>query len=266
VTSANSLGDVVLLLVEYLQGSHSAEDKKCLEVAGGASAFLSATGQLYRFEDFQASIKAPHAQSLAFADVIRCLERKAAQASSTGEKETLRAAIDALAFIDTSKQHEELNDYLAYWRSSTLPPVIAVFKTREEADTWLEEQSDPPYMARVLIGNEYHTVLATRESRDLPFVPMPVVAEFIELHSRNGPPPAVASFSTHEQAEEWFASMPAPPRHTFLTIQGEHYVAAYWKNLNHRALYPFTLVDALVRERRERMQRLGLDDTTRGPR
>jgi hypothetical protein len=60
--------------------------------------------------------------------------------------------------------------------------------------------------------------------------------------------------------------MPEPPRHTFLTIQGEHYVAAYWKNLNHRVLYPFTLVDQLVKERQERMQRLGFDDTTRGPR
>ncbi|HEX8702071.1 MAG TPA: hypothetical protein VF815_24790 [Myxococcaceae bacterium] len=266
MTSANSLGDAVLLLLKYLQSSHSPEEKRCLEVAGGASAFLSVTGQLYRFEDFRAGMMPSRARSMAFADVIRCLERKEAQASSAGEKETLRVAIDALAFIEASGQQEELNDYLAYWRSSTLPPVIAVFKTREEADTWLESQSDPPYMARVLISDEYYTVLATRESRDLPFVPMPVVAEFIELHSRNGPPPVVASFSTHEHAEAWFASMPAPPRHTFLKIQGEHYVAAYWKNLNHRALYPFTLVEELVRENQERMQRLGLDDPTRSPR
>lgn len=266
MTSANSLGDAVLLLLEYLQHSHSAEEKKCLEVAGGAAAFLSATGQLYRFEDFRASVKPGLLRSLAFADVMRWLEHKEAQSSSAEEKRTLRTAIDALAFVDSSGQLGDLNDYLVYWRGSTLPPVIAVFKTREEADTWLEGQSDPPYMARVLIGDEYHTVLATRESRDLPLVPMPVVAEFIEAQSRTGFPPAAAAFSSREQAEDWFARLSEPPRHTFLTIQGEHYVAAYWKNLNHRVLYPFTLVDDLEKERQERMQRLSLDDTTRGPR
>jgi len=266
VTSANPLGDAVLLLLEYLQSSHSPEEKKCLETAGGAAAFLSATGQRYRFEDFRTGRQPGLVRSLAFADVMRCLERKEAQASSAEEKHTLRAAMDALAFVDSSGQHKDLNDYLIYWRGSTLPPVIAVFKTHEEADTWLEGQSDPPYMARVLIGDEYHTVLATRESRDLPFVPMPVVAEFIEAQSRTGLPPVVAAFSTREQAEDWFARMPEPPRHTFLTIQGEHYVAAYWSNLNHRALYPFTLVDDLVKERQDRIQRLGLDDTSRGPR
>jgi hypothetical protein len=258
VTSDNPLSDAVLLLLEYLQNSHSDKERQFLEVAGGASAFLSVTGQLYRFEDFRESTKSSHVKSLSFADIIRYLERKAAQASSAEEKRSLHAAIDALAFIDSSGQHEGLEDYLSYWRSSTLPPVIAVFKTREEADTWLEGQFVPPYMARVLIGDEYHAVLATRESRDLPFVPMSVVAEFIETQSRTGLPPVVAAFDTREQAEAWFASIPEPPRHAFLTIKGAHYVAAYWKNLNHRALYPFTLVEELVKERLARMQRLGL--------
>jgi hypothetical protein len=256
VTSTNPLGDAVLLLLEHLQSSHSDEERKLLEVAAGASAFLSATGQLYRFEDSRESKWPGDMRPLAFADVILCLERKEAQASSSEEKRALRTGIAALAFIDSSGQHEDLKDYLVYWRSSTLPPVIAAFQTREEADAWLEELTVPPYMARVLIGDEYHTVLATRESRDLPFVPMPVVAEFMESQSRTGLPPAVATFDTREQAKAWFAKIPEPPRHTFLTIQGAHYVAAYWKNLHHRALYPFTLVEDLVKERQERMQRL----------
>jgi hypothetical protein len=258
VTPNNPLGDVVLLLLQYLQNSHSDEEKKLLEFASGASSFLSRTGQLYRFEDFHTATTFGHVQSLSFAQVIRLLERLWGQAPSTGEKETLHAAIDALAFIESSGQSDDLEDYLRYWRSSTLPPVIAVFKTREEADVWLESQPAPPHMARVLIGGEYHTVLATRERRDPPFAPMPVVAEFIETHLRHGLPPAVAAFDTREQAESWLESTPELPRHSFVTIQGAYHVAACWKNVSHRAIYPFTLVDELVRERQARMERLGL--------
>lgn len=260
MTVNKPLGDATLMLLDRLEGSHSDEEREFLEVAGGASAFLSVTGQCYRFEDFRESTRPGHVQSLEFAHVTRWLERKEAQASSSEEEKALRTAADALAFIDASGQHEDLKDYLAFWRSNTLPPVIAVFKTREEADAWLEGQAVPPYMARVLIGDEYHAVLATRENRDLPFVPIPVVAEFIESHSRAGLPPVVAAFDTREQAEAWFAQVPQPPRHTFLTINGEHHVAAYWKNVSHRALYPFTLVEELAKERQARMQRLGLEE------
>jgi hypothetical protein len=240
-----------------MQNSRSDEERRILEVAGGASAFLSTTGQIFRFEDFRKSMASGHVRSFSFADVIRHLERMRAQALSAEEKETLRTASDALAFIESSGQHEGLEDYLSYWRDNTLPPVIAAFETREQADAWLEGQSAPPYKARVLIGDEYHAVLATRESRDWPFVPIPVVAEFIETHSRKGLPPVVAAFDTREQAEAWLATLPEPPRHAFITINGEHQVVACWKNVNHRAIYPFTLADELARERRAMMDRLG---------
>jgi hypothetical protein len=255
--SDNPLGDAVLLLLKHLQNSPSDEERKLLDVAGGAAAFLSTTGQLYLFEDFRKSMTSGHVQSFSFANVIRHLERMRAQAPSAEEKETLRAASDALVFIESSGQQEGLEDYLSYWRSNTLPPVIAAFNTREQADAWLEGQPVPPYKARVLIGDEYHAVLATRESRDMPFVPIPVVAEFIETHSRQGLPPVVAAFDTREQAEAWLATHPEPPRHAFITINGEHHVAACWKNVNHRALYPFTLADELAQERRAMMDRLG---------
>ncbi len=257
MTSDNPLGDAVLLLLKHLQSSPDDEARRLLEVAGGAAAFLSNTGQLYPFEDFRARMRPDRVQSLSFANVIHHLEQMRAQAQSAEEKETLRAASDALVFIESSGQHDGLEEYLRYWRDSTLPPVVAAFETREQADAWLEHQPVPPYKARVLIGNEYHAVLATREERDWPFVPLPVVAEFIESHSRTGLPPAVAAFDTREQAEAWLAAIPEPPRHAFITIHGQHHVAACWKNVSHRAIYPFTLADNLERERRARLERLG---------
>ena len=259
--SGNPLGDAFLLLFKYRQSSHSDSERRLLELAGGATAFLSTSGQLYRFEDFRKDMRPGHVRSLSFAKVTHYLEQMGARARSAEEKETLRAASDALVFIESSGQHEGLEDYLRHWRSSTLPPVIAVFETREQADAWLERQPDPPYKARVLIGDEYHAVLARRENRDWPFVPMPVVAEFIEDQLRNGLPPVVAAFETREQAEAWLATIPEPPGHAFITINGEHHLAACWKNVNHRAIYPFTLADELARERRARMRRLGLPET-----
>lgn len=257
MTSDNPLGDAVLRLLTRLQSSRSDEERRLLELAGGAAAFLSNSGQLYRFEDFRKSLQPGHVESLSSAPVIGHLEQLRAQVPSAEDEEALRTASEALVFIESSGQHEGFEDYLRYWRSSTLPPVIAVFNTREEAEAWLDEQPTPPYMASVLIANEYHTVLATRETRELSFAPMPVIAEFIETTLRHGPPAPVAAFETREQAEAWQASLSAPPRHAFITLQGEHYLAACWRNVNHRALYPFTLVEELERERQARLERLG---------
>jgi hypothetical protein len=257
VSSDNPLGDAVLLLLEYRRNSRSDGERKLLEIASGASAFLSNTGQLYRFEDFRKDMQRGQVRSFSFADVIHYLEKLRTQEPSAENKDTLRAATDALVFIESSGQHDGLKDYLDYWRSSTLLPIIAAFETREQADAWLELQPDPPYKAKVLIGDEYHSVLATREDRDWPFVPIPVVAEFIEDRLEKGLPPVVAAFDTREQAEAWLAALSEPPRHAFITIGGKHHVAAYWKNVNHRAIYPFTLADDLAQERQAREERLG---------
>ncbi|MFE8598160.1 hypothetical protein [Archangium violaceum] len=256
MSSDNPLGDAVLLLLEYRRNSRSDEERKLLAIASGAVAFLSNTGQIYRFEDFRKGMQPGSLRSFSFADVIQYLEKLRTQTQSVKDKETLRDASDALVFIESSSQHEGFEDYLGYWRSHTLPPVIAAFETHEQAEAWLERQPDPPYKAKVLIGDEYHVVFATREEREWPFIPIPLVAEFIEDRLEKGLPPVVASFDTREQAEVWLVTLSEPPRHAFITIGGKHHVAAYWKNVNHRAIYPFTLADDLARERQAGEERL----------
>lgn len=254
--SSNSLGGAMLRLLEYLRKSESEEERRIFELASGAAAFLSRSGQFHRFEDFHKAMKPGPIQSVSFADEIRFLERWWARALSASDKDSLHVAIRALAYIESSGQRDALDDYLLYWRDSTLPPVIAVFQTRDEAEAWLDAQPMPPTMASVLIADSYHLVLASRERREPLFARVPIVAEFIEGTLDNGLPPAVAAFETREQAKAWHASIPEPPRHAFITIKGEHHVAAYWKNVNHRAIYPFTLADELKKERRERDERL----------
>jgi hypothetical protein len=256
VTADNALGDAVLVLLEYFRRGDSEEEREVLEVAAGAVAFLSFSGQLYRFEDFRESLRAARVESLSFARVRGRLEELRAQARSTPEREALRTASDALVFIESSGQHEGLDDYLGYWRGGTLPPVVAAFGTREEAEAWLARQPVPPYKARILVGGEYHLVLATREDRDGSVAPKPLVAEFIERRLRDGPSAVEAAFDTREEAEAWLAGRVNPPRHAFVSIGGAHYLAACWENVRHRALYPFTLAEELEKERQARERRL----------
>lgn len=231
-------GDAMPLLGKHQEDSLSEEERELLEVANGAVAFIYFTGQLYRFDEFRTSRPSGHPLAPCFVQVTALLERIRSKASSAEEKEVLLTVMDALAFIDVSGQNKGLEDYLHGWEADTLPPVIAAFKTLSEAETWLDEQPVPPYGARVLIGNQYHSVKRSRERREPGFLPIPTLEEFIGRHLEEGLPQAVAAFNTKEDAESWLANTPPRTRHAFITIGSKPYLAVCQENVNHRALYP----------------------------
>ncbi|HEX5752187.1 MAG TPA: head protein [Archangium sp.] len=221
----------------------SEEERELLDVANGAVAFIYFTGQLYRFDEFRTSGTAGPSPAPSFVQVTEFLERIRRNASSAEEKEILLAVMDALAFVEVSGQKKGFEEYLHYWETDTLPPVIAAFKTDSEAEAWLDEQSVPPYGARVLIGNQYHSVKRSRERREPGFLPIPTLKEFIGRHLEEGLLPAVAAFDSKEDAESWLAKTPPTTRHAFITIGGKSHLAVYQENVNHRALYPLTLAE-----------------------
>jgi hypothetical protein len=248
--SHDSLGDAILLLARYLNGSRSAEETGRLSRAFNAVVFLSNTGQLYPFEEFHQKTTPGQAQSVADADVSHLLEHLCAQTSSADDKELLQVAISALAYIETTGQLAARDEFLGYMQRGTLPPVLAAFKSSAEAEAWLVAQPVVPKSAKILIDNEYHFVFASRESLEMPLIRVPYVAEFIERKLEAGAPPLTAAFDTREQAEAWLATQVEPPRHAFITIGGESYMAAWWDSVGHRALYPFTIVEDMRREKR----------------
>jgi hypothetical protein len=252
MSSRNLLGETILLLLGYVDRSRVAEEESLLRRAVDAVVFLSKTGQLYPFEEFHQGRTPGQAQSVADADVTRLLEQLCAQAPSAEDKELLQVAISALAYIESTGQLAARDEYVSYVRHGTLPPVLAAFKSEAEAEAWLAAQRVVPKSAHVLIAGEYHFVFASRESLEMPFVKLPLVAEFLERKLEAGAPPPTAAFDTREEAEAWLATQVEPPRHAFITIGGEPYMAAWWERVGHRALYPFTLVEDLRRERRER--------------
>jgi hypothetical protein len=256
VTIEDLPGDAMSLLEGYREGATAEEELESLQVASGAVAFIYFTGQLYRFDEFRRHKTANQSRVTPLSQVADYLERSRMSIASPEEREVLHFIIDALDFIGVSGQEQGLEEYIEHWRSETLPPVIAAFKTPEEAEAWLESQPVPPYGARVLIGDEYSSVTRTRERREPGFRPMPTVEEFIGDHSFEGLPPATAAFDTRQEAEAWLMNNPEPPRHAFIKIGGEYYLAAYQKSVSHRALYPFTRADEWLKRLREALNPL----------
>ena len=78
---------------------------------------------------------------------------------SAEEKELLLTAAEALRFIITTGQRYELDDYRQDLRTEGPLMVVASFATREEAEAWLKNHPRPPYLASVLIADQYHVVM-----------------------------------------------------------------------------------------------------------
>jgi hypothetical protein len=175
------------------------------------------------------------------ADVTDLLARIRATTQSPEEQELLAVAINALLFITSTGQRYAFADFLEYLESNAPPPVVASFKTREEAATWLNSQPEPPDSTLVLIADQYHTVMYSREMSHRRLIPLPVIEYHLGRLQREGLPPSVASFKTREEAAVWFMNQTEPPQQSLITIAGDSYLAVYHRNVNHRALYPFSM-------------------------
>lgn len=174
-------------------------------------------------------------------DVMDLLARIRANTQSAEEQELLAVASNALLFITSTGQRYAFADFLQYLESNAPPPVVASFKTREEADTWLNSQTEPPDSTLVLIADRYHTVVYIRELNHRRVIPLSVIEFHLGRLKREGLPPAVASFLTREEAEAWFMSQTEPPEQALIQIAGDDYLAVYHRNVNHRALHPFSM-------------------------
>jgi len=174
-------------------------------------------------------------------DVMDLLARLRARTPSTEEQELLAVAINAMLFITSTGQRYAFADFLQYLDSNVPPPVVASFKTRQEAETWLNQQPEPPDSTLVLIADQYHSVLYNRELNHRRLLALPVMEYHLGRLKREGLPPATASFKTREEAEAWFMNQTEPPEQSLITISGDDYLAVCHRNVNHRALYPFSM-------------------------
>jgi hypothetical protein len=108
--------------------------------------------------------------------VMDLLARLRANTPSAEEQELLAAAIDAMLFITSTGQRYAYLDYLQQRDANALPPVVASFETRDEADAWLKNHPEPPDGTYVLIAGQYHHVTYSREMNLRRFTPSPSLA------------------------------------------------------------------------------------------
>lgn len=172
--------------------------------------------------------------------------------SSEEEKELFLDAIEALWFIWRNGQLEEFEEYLNDADVDAPAWILAAFATREEAQAWVDASRLPHNLAHVLIADEYHIILTSKDGLRRSLVPDLALAYHLEEMINEGIPPPVASFDTLEQARDWFNRLPAPPVQSVIQIGGENYLAVYYRNIPYRALFPFSFVKRLEQLRSSR--------------
>jgi hypothetical protein len=125
--------------------------------------------------------------------------------------------------------------------SNDPPFVVASFDTREEAEAWLANHPHPPDPASVLIANEFHDVVYDRETNLRRLPRSRALKWYLEELVEKEQPVPVASFETLEAADAWWRAQSEPPGWAWLRVGGQIYMAAYFPNIQHRALFPLSL-------------------------
>ncbi|MBN1210066.1 MAG: hypothetical protein JXB05_34765 [Myxococcaceae bacterium] len=260
MTDHSSLQDPQEVIGRQWSKDTSPERRQLLELARDALLFISDTGQRHCFEDFRESLTtgaplraeevptAPDSRELvSLQERLNCTRelftRLRDEPESSGERGLIQLILDTLHFISATGQYSAFGEYLGHVAVGGPPYAVASFDTKEEAETWLQTHPHPPASANVLIANTYHDVVHDRatglrrllRNRDLEY--------YLAERRREDPPVAVASFGRFEEADAWLQSQPKPVPWTWVSIAGEPYLAAYYPNLGHRALYPLSLAD-----------------------
>lgn len=241
------------------------ERRRLLELARDALLFISDTGQKYRFEDFRKGGQAgaplsveERAATTSLQERLSCTQKfftKLLDApESVGERDLIQVILDTLRFISATRQLTAFGEYLEYVAAGGPPYAVASFNTREDAETWLRNHPNPPVAANVLIANAYHDVAHDRATGSRRLLRNRDLEYYLAERRREESPVASASFSRREDADAWLQSQPKPAPWVWVSIAGELYLAAYYPNLGHRALFPLSLGNGYAVESSESPQ------------
>ncbi|MBZ4422442.1 hypothetical protein [Myxococcus sp. RHSTA-1-4] len=251
MTSRMALSEAQQVIGRRWSPEQPPEQERILGLARDALDFISATGQWYLFVDFRRSgasgVSAascgegsPELREL-LGRTERFFQALLDAPHASGEQASLQLIIEALRFISATRQHESFSDFVEHVATHAPPFIVAAFETRQEAEAWLENHANPPDSARILVGDTYHDVVYDRDTgfRRLPW--NRDLHHYLAWLKQVEPPVATASFSTRQEAEEWLTKQPHPARRTWVLIAGELHLAAYYPNINHRALFPLSI-------------------------
>ncbi|WP_224244216.1 alpha/beta hydrolase family protein [Hyalangium gracile] len=227
----------------------SPERRRLLGLARDALLFIDATGQRYRFEDFRQRPGAAAPPQPEGTESLRERLRKAVEfftqlrdePESSAEKARIQVILDALHFISSAGQYGAFEEYLAHVEAGGPPYVMAAFATQEEAQAWLEQRPLPPDSASILIANTYHEVVHDDQVPGFRLPRSRALEYYLAELQKEHPPRAATSFGSLDEASAWLQSQSDPPSWAWVLIAGEFYLAAHYRNIHHRALYPLSI-------------------------
>ncbi|HEX5746446.1 MAG TPA: hypothetical protein VFZ09_09380 [Archangium sp.] len=249
MTTLSDLADAHPVIGRRWSPDQSSEQKRILCLARDALDFIFATGQRYDFEDF---FKRPDARGLPrrggtselserMDGTKRFFEKVRGEPELAEEVAQSQAILDAIQYIESTGQQEAFAAFQQQVESNDPPFVVASFDTREAAEAWLANHPHPPDPASVLIANEFHDVVYDRETNLRRLPRSRALKWYLEELVEKEQPVPVASFETLEEADAWWRAQSEPPGWAWVRVGGQIYMAAYYPNIQHRALFPLSL-------------------------
>ncbi|WNG59202.1 hypothetical protein F0U59_34095 [Archangium gephyra] len=250
MTTLSELADAHPVIGRRWSPDQSPEQKRILCLARDALDFIFITGQRYDFEDFfnRPDFRHPapqggNAELSGRMDVTKHFFEKVRDEPELDEEVAQSQAIlDAIQYIESTGQQEAFAAFLQQVEANDPPFVVASFDTREAAQSWLANHPHPPDPASVLIANEFHDVVYDRETNLRRLPNSRALKWYLEELVEKEQPIPVASFETREEADAWWRRQSEPARRAWVRVGGEIYLAAYYPNIQHRALFPLSLV------------------------
>jgi hypothetical protein len=262
MTNYTLLSDPQPVIGRQWSKDSSPERRRLLGLARDALLFIEVTGQRYRFEDFRkdpGTGTPPRAEGfISLRERLNETEEFFSQLrdapESAAERELIQVILDALRFISMTDQYSAFSEYLEHIEAGGPPYAVAAFATREEAEAWFKQLSHPPDSANILIANVYHDVVHDPETHVLRLPRNRALEHYLADLKKEQPPNAVASFGNLEEATAWLQSQAEPANWAWVLIGGEFYLAAYYRNIHHRALYPLSMSKGYDEEAKEALR------------
>ncbi len=231
----------------------SPERRRILGLARDALLFAMLTGQEERLEDFRKSLESDQFPRPDRDDPANLGERMSqtheffskllAEPEFPEDTSLIQVILDVLRFIAATDQYSAFAEYLEHEESGAPPYVLAAVDTKEELEAWLKKHPNPPESGLVLIANQFYYMIYDRSADRLLLPRDRITGYYFARLKKEHPPRAVASFGSLQEAEAWWQSQPQSVRWAWVSVAGEFYVAAYYSNIHHRALFPLSLGD-----------------------
>lgn len=183
-------------LAEIRTTPQSQEQQEVLDVIFDALLFIDSTGQIYAFEDYRKHLTSDDPPPVVAAFNTR-------EEADTWLREHLDPPSSAYILVADQYHHliyirdkhhrrifphPVLEYYLSTRMREGLPPPVASFATRQEAEAWLRSQAVPPRQAVIQISGEFHLAVYHPNINHRSIYPFSIAATVEEPEERDQEP------------------------------------------------------------------------------